>query len=218
MPGGPAWKQEAIKRPADRTGPRPAPWWSGSSPAIRACSGGWTRSLTPCPAPASSGRSSPASPPPPRPRPSVGASLTRRGRNASVTLLTGQDMKGFRGARLEGPGPVRAAARPSTWASPAARFVQGRLLLAGADRDTPVTVVENASRPEEVAAAGTLATLPETLAAAGIVGPAILFHRHSAPADRPRRGRCDSPRPARFRAGARLRRFPWPKAFRNPRS
>ncbi|NBB82513.1 MAG: uroporphyrinogen-III C-methyltransferase, partial [Alphaproteobacteria bacterium] len=105
---------------------------------------------------------------------SAGASLTRRGRNGAVTLMTGHDAKGF----AEHDWAVLA--RPGTAAAVymgvrAARFVQGRLLLHGADRATPVTVVENASRPDEVVASATLGDLPETLAAAGIAGPAVLL-------------------------------------------
>ena len=57
----------------------------------------------------------------------------------------------------------------------AARFVQGRLLLHGADTDTPVTIVENASRDDERCLATSLGELPEAIEAAGIRGPAILF-------------------------------------------
>ena len=57
----------------------------------------------------------------------------------------------------------------------AARFLQGRLLLHGASRSLPVTVVENASRPEEKIATGSLDRLPELIRETGIVGPAIIF-------------------------------------------
>jgi siroheme synthase len=57
----------------------------------------------------------------------------------------------------------------------AARFVQGRLLLHGAEPTRPVTVVENASRPDEKRVATTLGELPEALAAAGVKGPAIIL-------------------------------------------
>ena len=56
-----------------------------------------------------------------------------------------------------------------------ARFVQGRLLMHGADRDMAVTVVENASRADQRVLATTLDTLPADLAAAAFAGPALTF-------------------------------------------
>jgi siroheme synthase len=55
----------------------------------------------------------------------------------------------------------------------AARFLQGRLLMHGACPDTPISVVENASRPDKRTIATTLAALPE--AAAGLTGPAVML-------------------------------------------
>jgi uroporphyrin-III C-methyltransferase/precorrin-2 dehydrogenase/sirohydrochlorin ferrochelatase len=45
----------------------------------------------------------------------------------------------------------------------------------GADPATPVSVVENAGRPEERILATHLAVLEPTLTAAGFDGPAIIF-------------------------------------------
>lgn len=104
----------------------------------------------------------------------LGLSLTRRGRNKSLRFLTGHDIDGFaehdwRG--LAAPGATAAVYMGVR----AARFIQGRLLMHGADPATPVTVVENISRGDRREAVATLAELPETMAAAGIVGPAILY-------------------------------------------
>ena len=104
----------------------------------------------------------------------LGQSLTRRGRNADLRLLTGHDVKGF--AEQD----WRALARPGAVAAVymgkrAARFLQGRLLMHGADPATPVTVVENASRPEARDLATTLAALPADLAAAALEGPAVIL-------------------------------------------
>ena len=57
----------------------------------------------------------------------------------------------------------------------AARFIQGRLLMHGADPATPVSVVENAGRPSERILATRLAALEPTLSAAAVDGPAIIF-------------------------------------------
>ena len=104
---------------------------------------------------------------------SIGQSLTKRGRNASVRLITGHDIAGFADhdwKALARPGEVAAI----YMAKRAARFLQGRLMMHGAAPGTPVTIVENASRPTQTITATTLRTLPE--ATAGITGPAILLY------------------------------------------
>ena len=105
----------------------------------------------------------------------IGQSLTRRGRNASVRFLTGHDMNGFADhdwAALARPNEVAAI----YMGKKSARFVQGRLLMHGADRATPVTVIENASRPDQRILETSLAQLPTDLAAAQMSGPALTFY------------------------------------------
>ena len=105
---------------------------------------------------------------------SAGVSLTRRGRNTSVGFITAHDARGFAEhdwRALAGPHAVFAVYMGVR----ASRFLQGRLLLHGARSDTPVTVVENASQPDETIASGTLADLPTVMRDAGITGPAIIF-------------------------------------------
>lgn len=104
----------------------------------------------------------------------IGQSLTKRGRNSALRLLTGHDTKGFADQDW------RALARPGEVAAiymgkASARFVQGRLLMHGADRRTPVTLVENASRADERVLATTLEQLPADLAAWEATGPALTF-------------------------------------------
>ena len=104
----------------------------------------------------------------------IGQSLTQRGRNSSVRFLTGHDMKGFADhdwAALARPGEVAAV----YMGKKSARFVQGRLIMHGADRAMPVTIVENASRPEQRVLETTLDRLPADLDAAGFDGPALTF-------------------------------------------
>ena len=104
----------------------------------------------------------------------IGQSLTKRQRNSSVRFLTGHDMKGFADhdwAALARPGEVAAI----YMGKKSARFIQGRLIMHGADRATPLTVVENASRPNQRIVETTLATLPADLAQAGLTGPALTF-------------------------------------------
>ena len=105
----------------------------------------------------------------------IGQSLTRRDRNSSVRFLTGHDMKGFADhdwKALAGPGEVAAIYMGKR----AAQFVQGRLLMHGADAATPVTVIENASRPDQRVLITSLADLAERLAEAAVTGPAILLY------------------------------------------
>lgn len=105
---------------------------------------------------------------------SIGQSLTRRGRNTSVRFLTGHDMKGFADhdwIALAQPGEVAAI----YMGKKSARFIQGRLIMHGADRATPVTVIENASRPDQRILATTLDALPADLAAQNMNGPALTF-------------------------------------------
>ena len=105
----------------------------------------------------------------------IGQSLTRRGRNASVRFLTGHDMQGFADhdwAALARPNEVAAI----YMGKKSARFVQGRLMMHGADRATPVTVIENASRANQRVLETTLARLPDDLAAAEMSGSALTFY------------------------------------------
>ncbi|MDQ2093412.1 uroporphyrinogen-III C-methyltransferase [Rhodalgimonas zhirmunskyi] len=102
----------------------------------------------------------------------VGASLTKRGRNGALRILTGHDTNGF------ADHDWRALARPGAVAAiymgkAAADYLRGRLLMHGADAETPVTIVEHASRPEQRVVAATLLSLRERLD--GVSGPAVLL-------------------------------------------
>ena len=75
----------------------------------------------------------------------------------------------------------KALARPGEVAAiymgkKSARFIQGRLIMHGADRATPVTVIENASRPDQRVLSTTLDRLPQDLSDAGLTGPALTFY------------------------------------------
>lgn len=102
----------------------------------------------------------------------IGQSLTQRGRNADLRILTGHDMKGF--AEQD----WRALARPGAVAAiymgkRAARFLQGRLMMHGAASDTVLSIVENAARPDQRVIATPLSALPAALEA--VDGPAVLL-------------------------------------------
>ncbi|WP_299791742.1 uroporphyrinogen-III C-methyltransferase [uncultured Marivita sp.] len=105
----------------------------------------------------------------------LGQSLTKRGRNTAVRLITGHDMQGYADhdwRALARDGEVAAI----YMAKKAARFIQGRLLMHGASPAIPVTIVENASRPDQRIVAATLATLPAAIADAAMTGPALLMY------------------------------------------
>jgi len=102
----------------------------------------------------------------------IGQSLTRRGRNASLRIITGHDMAGF--AEQDWRGLARKGEVAAIYmGKKSARFIQGRLMMYGAAADTPVTLVENVSRADERVHSATLATLPE--AAARTEGPAVIL-------------------------------------------
>lgn len=101
-------------------------------------------------------------------------SLTVRGENTAAILATGHDEAGF--AELDWTALAKPEARATIYMGlRAARFIQGRLLLHGADSATPVSVVENASRPNEIIVSTTIGGLPDDLAANGIKGPAVVM-------------------------------------------
>ena len=104
---------------------------------------------------------------------SLGQSLTRRGRNSAMRLVTGHDVAGYAEQdwrSLARPGEVAAIYMGKR----AARFVQGRLLMHGADPAMPVSLVENASRPDQRIIGTTLAALPEAVACLRL-GPTVIL-------------------------------------------
>lgn len=104
----------------------------------------------------------------------IGQSLTKRGRNSSVRFVTGHDTLGYADhdwKTLATEGQVAAI----YMGKKSARFVQGRLLMHGADPQTPVTVIENVSRENQRVIATTLAEMEPTITNAGLSGPALTF-------------------------------------------
>jgi uroporphyrin-III C-methyltransferase/precorrin-2 dehydrogenase/sirohydrochlorin ferrochelatase len=105
----------------------------------------------------------------------IGQSLTKRNRNSSVRFITGHDTKGYsehdwKALALKGEVAAIYMGKKS------ARFIQGRLLMHGADPATPVTVIENVSRTNQQIIATTLGNLEPTLTRANLRGPAITFY------------------------------------------
>jgi uroporphyrin-III C-methyltransferase/precorrin-2 dehydrogenase/sirohydrochlorin ferrochelatase len=104
----------------------------------------------------------------------INQSLTKRHRNSAVRFITGHDTKGYADhdwRALAEEGQVAAI----YMGKKSARFIQGRLLMHGADPDTPVTIIENVSRAEQRVIATTLADLEPTMTNANLTGPALTF-------------------------------------------
>jgi len=109
----------------------------------------------------------------------MGASLTTRGKNSAVSFITGHDAKGF--AEQDWQAFAQEGARAVVYMGVgASRFIQGRLLLHGAESDMPVTVVENATRPNQIIVSSTLADFVVDMAKAEIKGPAVLMLGYTA--------------------------------------
>ena len=105
---------------------------------------------------------------------SLGQSLTRRGRNATMRIVSAQSADGLTDcdwADLARRGAVTAFYMGKR----AAPHIQAQLLAAGADPDTPVDIVENASRPSERVVRTVLSSLADDLAAARMSGPAVIL-------------------------------------------
>ena len=111
----------------------------------------------------------------------MGVSLTRRGRNGQLRLLTGHDINGFadhdwRSLALNGS---VASIYMGVRAIP---YIQGRLLMHGASGDMPVTVGQNVGRKNAIWIASNISTLAVDCQHHGITGPAILMlglHPHN---------------------------------------
>jgi uroporphyrin-III C-methyltransferase/precorrin-2 dehydrogenase/sirohydrochlorin ferrochelatase len=105
----------------------------------------------------------------------IGTSLTRRGRNSSLRIITGRETQGF--AEHEWRELAKQGSAAAIYMGVrAASFLRGRLLMHGARADTPVTAVENVSRSNQKIISTTLAELPDALNAASITGPAVLLY------------------------------------------
>lgn len=105
----------------------------------------------------------------------IGQSLTKRGRNSAIRLITGHDTKGYADhdwTALAQTGEVAAI----YMGKKSARFIQGRLLMHGANPATPVTIIENVSRVDQRVIATTLADMEPTITRANLTGPAITFY------------------------------------------
>jgi len=91
-----------------------------------------------------------------------------------VRFVTGHDMAGFADhdwRALAQPGAVTAIYMGKA----AARYLQGRLMMHGVAPETPVSIVENASLPDQRILSGSVASLAADLAEAALDGPALIL-------------------------------------------
>ncbi|MDV7142652.1 siroheme synthase CysG [Tropicimonas sp. TH_r6] len=104
----------------------------------------------------------------------IGRSLTARGRNSELRLITGHDVEGL--AEQDWQALARPGAVTGIYMGKrAARFLQGRLLMHGASPETPVTIVESAGRPNSRVIPSRLCRLAEDMTAHSPSGPAVML-------------------------------------------
>jgi uroporphyrin-III C-methyltransferase/precorrin-2 dehydrogenase/sirohydrochlorin ferrochelatase len=104
----------------------------------------------------------------------IGLPLTERDARRGLTILTGHATDGA------AEHDWQALARPGQTVAiymgvGSAPHIEARLRGAGIDPETPVTVVENGTLPQQKIALGSAGRLVETLIDGGIKGPAIIF-------------------------------------------
>ena len=101
-------------------------------------------------------------------------SLTRRNRNSSVTFLTAHDAQGF--AEHDWQQLVRSGQSLAVYMGrKTATFLQGRLLMHGADSNLPVTCIENISLPTQRAFSSDLGAFAGELNREAYVGPLLIL-------------------------------------------
>jgi uroporphyrin-III C-methyltransferase/precorrin-2 dehydrogenase/sirohydrochlorin ferrochelatase len=100
--------------------------------------------------------------------------LTERGARRELTLLTGHAMDGA--AEHDWPALARPGRTLAIYMGVgAASHIQARLLAAGIDPKTPLTIVENGTLPRQKVVTGRIDALVALLAAHAIHGPAVIF-------------------------------------------
>ena len=102
-------------------------------------------------------------------------SLTKRNRNGSISFLTGHDMKGYADYDWQ-----KLAKKNSIVAiymgKKASRFIQGRLIMHGADPKTPISLIENVSKKNQRIFSTTLSELPKCISQYDISGPVLTLY------------------------------------------
>jgi uroporphyrin-III C-methyltransferase/precorrin-2 dehydrogenase/sirohydrochlorin ferrochelatase len=106
----------------------------------------------------------------------TGVPLTHRDHAQGVTFITGHARDGDEAPALDWEALSRPGHTVVVYMGVAtAPRIAARLLNAGRSAATPCMVVENGTRPDQRTLPATLGTLAETVAEAGVTGPALLF-------------------------------------------
>ena len=106
---------------------------------------------------------------------SAGIPLTHRDHAQSVTFVTGHARSGDE-PDLDWPALARANQTVVVYMGVGTSgMISRRLLEAGRHKDTPVAVIENGTRENEIRVFGRLSQLERLVADNGIVGPALLI-------------------------------------------
>ena len=109
----------------------------------------------------------------------MGTSLTARGINSEIRLITGHDAKGY--AEHEWRALAKPGQRAAVYmAKRGSRFLQGRLLMHGADATPPVSIVTNVSLPDQQIVETPLGQLSEAVDHLPESAPAILLYGMAA--------------------------------------
>lgn len=104
----------------------------------------------------------------------TGALLTERDTQRSLTIMTGHASDGP--AEHDWPALAKVGRSLAIYMGVgAASRIQSRLLDAGIDPTTPLTIVEHATLPQERVVEGRIDSLGKLIASAGIKGPAVIF-------------------------------------------
>jgi uroporphyrin-III C-methyltransferase/precorrin-2 dehydrogenase/sirohydrochlorin ferrochelatase len=104
----------------------------------------------------------------------MGVSMTRRGRNSELRYLTARDVRGFADYQwqdLAAAGSVSAVYMGLR----AIPYLQGRLLMHGADPAMPVTLAARVSQPNQSLIATTLAGAVHAAEAENLTGPVVIM-------------------------------------------
>lgn len=120
---------------------------------------------------------------------SVGMPLTHRDWAQSVAFVTGHGARGEPDIDWKAFGAANQTLAIYMGVGRAGEIARD-LLAAGRAPETPVAVVENGARPEEVLLRSRLDRLAEAVADAGIAGPSMIFVGETARFARPRTGRA----------------------------
>lgn len=102
-------------------------------------------------------------------------SLTKRNRNSSIRFITGHDIEGYADhdwKELTNKTSIAAI----YMGKKASRFIQGRLIMHGADPDTPMSIIENVSQYNQRIFSTTLSQLTKCITQNKIIGPALSLY------------------------------------------